>query len=212
MNDKYGPHTAEVEAHIERCRTLTAAQMTALAAAWEQRDLKNIETDYRPTVNLAAEVAARTAAWEAVQSFDREPASVDEPHSGHAADYNRWAVAGAASEAGRAMAAKDMLPAEAYDAMMWPWLNAMDAELDRPTKAAIRTDAALWKVETSVPSNGPQDFTLDVDLFVLSVTAERAAAVAREVEPTCTIHAVNRCSGRSGRILVDDGVLTGDRR
>jgi len=209
MNDKYGPHTAEVEAHIEQCRTLTASQMTALAAAWEQRDLKNIETGYRLGISLAAEMAGRAAAWEAVLSFNREPASVDEPHSGYAANGNRWAVAGAAFEAGRAIAAKDVLPAEAYDAMMWPWLNAMDAEPDRPTGAAIRTDAALWKVETSVPSSGPQDFTLNVDLFVLSVTAERAVTVARKVEPTCTIHAVNRCSGRPGRILVDDAVLTG---
>ena len=217
MNDKYGPHTTEVEAHIERCRTLTASQMTALAGSWKHRNVERLEAGHRltsaPSSRMEASRAAGAAAWAAatgaVRSFDYEPASVNDLHSNDAAECNRWAVAGTASVAGRAIVAKDTLPDDIYDAMMWPWLNAMDAEPDRSTGAAIRTDTALWKVETSVPSIWPQDFTLDGDLFVLSVTAERAAAVVREVEPACTIRSVNRCSGRSGRILIDDAVLTG---
>jgi hypothetical protein len=66
----------------------------------------------------------------------------------------------------------------------------------------MRTTAHLWQVSTSVPPKDRQTYTHNVTLYVVTETLERAIALVREAEPTCTVHQVTK-RNMAGPLLID---------
>ena len=113
LNDKYGPQTAEIEAVIERLKTMTADEIEALAAAWD-------------AARTVAWDAARTAAWYDVR-YDVRDATWG------AAWYDvrydvRDATWGAVRDAILALLVKDLITPEQFDLLYGPWKQVMEGE------------------------------------------------------------------------------------
>ena len=107
MNGKYGPQTAEIEAIIERLKTMTVDEVEALAAA---RD--------------AARKAARTAAWKAARTA-----------AWYAARDVAWdAAREAAWDAILALLVKDLITPEQFDLLYGPWASVMEKEVDKESE------------------------------------------------------------------------------
>lgn len=66
----------------------------------------------------------------------------------------------------------------------------------------MRTTAHLWQVSTSVPPNDRQTYTRNLSFYVVTETLERAIALVREAEPTCTVHQVTK-RNMAGPLLID---------
>ena len=65
MNGKYGPQTAEIEAIIERLKTMTVDEAKALAAAWYDDRTAAWKAAWYAAWYAAVD-AARDAAWYAI--------------------------------------------------------------------------------------------------------------------------------------------------
>ena len=66
----------------------------------------------------------------------------------------------------------------------------------------MRTTAHLWQVSTSVPPNDRQTYAHNLSFYVMAETLERAIALVREAEPTCTVHQVTK-RNVAGPLLLD---------
>ena len=109
---KYGPQTAEIEALIDRIRTLTPNQSEALRVAWVARTVMpdaswNRALDASCTTALAA---ARDAAWR------------DARTAAGAADWN------AARYAILALVVRDRITPEQFEVLYDPWKSVMEVK------------------------------------------------------------------------------------
>ena len=111
MNDweilplKYGPNTAEVQALIDKLRTLTVDQARQLDAAWDSA-WSDVWSDAWNSVWKAA----RTAAWYAARDV-------------------AWdAAREAAWDAILALLVKDLITPEQFDLLYGPWKQVMEEQ------------------------------------------------------------------------------------
>ena len=115
--ERYGPQTTQIEALLERVRTLTGAETKALRDAWV-----TARGAVRYPAWAAAHDAAREAAWGA---WDAGSADWD----------TAWY---ATRDAVQALAVRDLVgqhgfTQEHYDALVGPWETVMGTEWTRET-------------------------------------------------------------------------------
>jgi hypothetical protein len=119
-----------IQALIARARTLTGGELTALADAWDARDIAgDAARDAVRAVAWAAGTAARAAraaAWAtgvAVEDAARDTAWA--AGDARAAWAATMAAGNAARAAALALALRDQLPQDVYDVLTGPWARVI---------------------------------------------------------------------------------------
>jgi hypothetical protein len=129
--NRFGKHTAEVDAILNKLEFVTEAQLNQLAAEWSRAF--SVDTDEE----LDARNEMRTAMFQAVKSqvgddllevveyYARQPVK---NVIGRAPDYAPGFIASwnAIRDAISANLIRDSLTEKQYDKLMQPWANAMD--------------------------------------------------------------------------------------
>jgi hypothetical protein len=130
-----------IQALIARARTLTGGELTALADAWDARDIAgDAARDAVRAVAWAAGTAARAAravawatgvavgdaAWDATCAAARDTAwAAGDARASRAAWAATMAAGDAARAAALALALRDQLPQDAYDVLTGPWARVI---------------------------------------------------------------------------------------
>ena len=115
--NKYGPNTTQIEALLEKVKTITPEQAEALAIVW---DGSNNSADKWDEVWLRAIHASEgrrgewEAAWDAIGMFRKRTYEM----GGHAVEHAAW-------EATAALVVKDLISEDDFNILYGPWKEVM---------------------------------------------------------------------------------------
>ena len=117
--NKYGPNTTQIEALLEKVKTITPEQAEALAIVWERSDNSADEWDevWRRAIHASE---GRRGEWEAacdaIGMFRKRTYEM----GGHAVEHAAW-------EAAAALVVKDLISEDDFNTLYGPWASVMEA-------------------------------------------------------------------------------------
>jgi hypothetical protein len=164
----YGPQTAEVEALIERVRTTTVEQATALAKKY--RDALCYE--FARSLDAAKEAedsadryALREAAWHSAGEAAQDAVwTVKRDTNCRATLFSiRYAV--------WALVVKDLITAEEFEILYGPWASVMDKQTDEQRQLPS-TDATLATDEPPGAKDGSTNRKLETEIACRDATIQ----------------------------------------
>jgi len=117
--EKYGPYTVEIEALIERIKTMTPQEAQALADVYDASRFGK-SRDAVDAVESAGRNSVWLTAWYAAREAEGYRAGTGERN---AAWYSTWH---AVRDAISALTVRDLITPAQFDALYEPWSSVMD--------------------------------------------------------------------------------------